>query len=117
MSAVEQVFVHTGCGSPCLEVNAREENEAVCADVVSQPFIKPVCGSKRTVPRVYHAMAGGTEPPLSVKTNLVLSPGYRLNYHNDVTGLAYILERCGREAAEAFRCFVAPAYREWCHSS
>ena len=110
MAAVDHTGV--GCASPCLQVNARELNEAVCAEFLSLPLIKPTCAdtSEVAVPRVYHAMSEGDQPPLSVRTNLLMSPGYRLNYHNDASGLAYVMEQCGREAAEAFRCFVAPAY-------
>jgi hypothetical protein len=111
-AAVAAAHAGVECASPCLEVNVRETNEAMCAQFLSLPLIKPTChGIPAVVPRVYHAMAAGDEPPLSVRTNLVMSPGYRLNYHNDVSGLAYIMEKCGRDAAEAFRCFVAPAYR------
>lgn len=98
--------------TPCHPSNIHDSIEQDCLDYLDLPFIKPTCAesSGRRVPRVYHAMAGGSDPPLSVQMNLLKSPGFRLNYHNDSTGLQYILKNCGRPVAEAFRCFVAPAY-------
>eukprot|EP00038_Savillea_parva_P009606 m.184685 g.184685 ORF g.184685 m.184685 type:complete len:472 (+) comp16193_c0_seq1:113-1528(+) len=101
--------------SPCNAVNLADVNEAACLEYLDMPFVKPECRNSsvdQRVPRVYHAMAGSDEPPPEVQKNLrEFGQGYRLNYHNDLTGLQYVLRRCGREVAEAFRCFIAPAYR------
>jgi hypothetical protein len=77
------------------------------------PLVKPVCGAGQTrvVPLTYHAIDAASTPPPAVLANVLRNPEYKLNYHNDSSAYVYVLDRCGKEVAEAFRCFLAPAYR------
>lgn len=43
--------------------------------------------------------------------NVAVNPGWQIRYKNDETARLFILQRCGKLAAEAYTCFVAPAYR------
>jgi len=63
------------------------------------------------VPPIYHAIDAASTPPPAVLANVHRNPEYKLNYHNDSSAYVYVLDRCGKEVAEAFRCFLAPAYR------
>lgn len=102
--------------SPCLQANLRDSDpdaDRQCQAFLDLPLVLPRCEDTDlpSVPAIYHAIASSESPPPTVRANLLRSDGYRLNYHNDTTGYLYIRERCGREVAEAFKCFVPPAYR------
>lgn len=106
----------TPAKSPCYRVNLVDDDpdaQRQCLNYLELPLLKPVCspGQPPVVPAIYHAIDAAAEPPPSVRANLLRNPGYRLNYHNDSSAYGYVLDRCGKEVAEAFRCFLAPAYR------
>ena len=63
------------------------------------------------VPQIYHSIAGTAAPPRAVQSVVAMNPTYRLNYHNDASGLEYVRAMCGERVARAFACFTAPANR------
>lgn len=57
-------------GNPCFKTNMRESNKDKCGDYLALPLIKPDCSAwpaKHSVPKIYHAISGGSSPPLSVR--------------------------------------------------
>ena len=90
-------------------------DEELCAEYVSQPLATPPsCPANLTqgVPRLYHAVGKGAARPPNVDMNAAVHlRGFEVRYHDDKSAAAYVSEHCGEEAGQAYRCFVAPAYR------
>ena len=63
------------------------------------------------VPLLYHAASAASTPPYVVRANAAANPRYELRYLNDSSAAAYVRRVCGETVYEAYRCFVAPAYR------
>jgi hypothetical protein len=63
------------------------------------------------VPLIYHAASASTTPPYIVRANAAANPKYELRYLNDSSAAAYVRRFCGEQVYEAYRCFMAPAYR------
>ena len=86
-----------------------------CEEMLRAPISKPPSLADCVVPRVphvYHAVSGTRSPPDSVRMNAGFHlRNFSLNYHGDASAAAYVRMNCGFEAAKAYRCFVAPAYR------
>ena len=97
----------------CLRVCVDLNDASACKAFEAQPLdsYKDCFGRRRIVPRIYHAVAGTLEPPRTVLLNSQMNPEYHLSYQNDSSAAAYVREFCGREAAQAYHCFRAPAYR------
>ena len=95
--------------------SAPRQTGKVCEQLLRKPIETPPpldnCRGKG-VPHIYHAVAKDPTPPDNVKMNHGHHlRGFALNYHGDESAAAYVRAQCGREAADAYRCFVAPAYR------
>ena len=106
-----------GMASPipidCARVSVDLRDVSACRAYEKLPLVSHVncSGRPRVVPRIYHSAAGTPEPPRAVRMNSGINPEYRVAYHNDSSAAAYVRAFCGHEAAQAYNCFAAPAYR------
>ncbi|EOD34094.1 hypothetical protein EMIHUDRAFT_252938 [Emiliania huxleyi CCMP1516] len=85
-----------------------------CAEYLNLPLSSPPnCSEGSTrVPRIYHAVGGSAERPSNVAMNAAVHlDGFVVNYHDDESAFEYVTKHCGREAGQAYRCLLAPAFR------
>ena len=85
-----------------------------CAEYLNLPLSSPPNCSERStrVPRIYHAVGGSAERPSNVAMNAAVHlDGFVVNYHDDESAFEYVTKHCGREAGQAYRCLLAPAFR------
>ena len=85
-----------------------------CAEYLNLPLSSPPNCSERStrVPRIYHAVGGSAERPSNVAMNAAVHlDGFVVNYHDDESAFEYVTQHCGREAGQAYRCLLAPAFR------
>ena len=101
--------------SPCLKVEARKSIEywELCEQYLRLPLETPRSRScpQWRVPKLYHAVGKDATPPPAVVMNAAANPDFTLRYLGDEAARTFVRSRCGEAAAEAYRCFVAPAYR------
>lgn len=67
-------------------------------------------GRRNVVPLLYHSI-GLASAPLSVVGNSAKNPRWKLNYHNDSSGLQYVKDMCGADVAMAYQCMAAGQLR------
>ena len=63
------------------------------------------------VPLIYHAVGKEVVPPRPVIMNAATNPKFVFAYRGDWDAREFVRTRCGIEAAAAYDCFVAPAYK------
>ena len=98
--------------SPCARTSYHESNEKKCAEYEKLEHIVPDCsGQAEKVPRIYHSV-GRLESQTFVQ-NMVAkaNPSYKRNHLDDRAAGLFIRRLCGEEAATAYACLAAPAYR------
>lgn len=93
----------------CQRVSHFLRNDALCYKLEQERLHTPSC-TEGFVPLRYHAI-GPRRRPRSVLMNAAANPSFALNYHDDVSGAAYVRRHCGDRVATAFGCFAAPANR------
>ena len=100
--------------SPCLKVEARKplSQWKLCEDYLALQLSVPnSTACTQLVPRIYHAVGKHEKPPTPVLMNAAANPQFKLQYLGDRAALEFVTQHCGAEAAEAYRCFIAPAFR------
>ena len=100
--------------SPCLKVEATKplSQWQLCEDYLALHVALPNSSAcTQLVPRLYHAVGKHEKPPTPVLMNAAANPQFKLQYLGDRAALEFVTQHCGEDAAEAYRCFIAPAYR------
>ena len=96
----------------CLRTHVGLGTSKLCDEFERMPLNSTTCASNsRVVPRVFHAIDKSPVPPVSVANIARENVHYRVNYHDDVSGLSYVRRMCGTLAANAYQCLGAPANR------
>ena len=63
-------------------------------------------------PGSFEDVGGSAERPSNVAMNAAVHlDGFVVNYHDDESAFEYVTKHCGREAGQAYRCLLAPAFR------
>ena len=96
--------------SPCVKVEVGKplRDWSQCKRYLSLPLNEPRQCKQWSIPSVIHAMGPSSLPPLMVAA---VNPKFRLHHLNDEKTRDYVLNHCGKRAAQAYDCFVAPAFK------
>ena len=94
----------------CQRVAMWSNDDELCWQVEQGELSRPERDCHDPIPRIYHAI-GPPEQPYVVVVNSLANPEYRLQYHDDISGVQFVRDHCGQRAADAFECFAAPANR------
>lgn len=102
-----------GVKGACARTVGHWHDAQACYRYETSVLRHPPCPSTDAprVPLIYHAASAATKPPYVVRANAAANPRYELRYLNDSSAAAYVRRACGETVYEAYRCFVAPAYR------
>ena len=97
--------------SRCMRANARDGDAERCGAFLQLQIANTSACSQPLVPPIYHAAGRDAHPPAAVRANAAANPHFTLNYRNDSSALEYVRARCGADAAAAYACLEAGAYR------
>jgi hypothetical protein len=99
--------------NPCSRTfyEAKRAEIGLCAFYDEQDLFVPNCsGRERIVPRIIHSVGRNKDTQISLLVSRA-NPSYTTNQHDDKSAAEFILEKCGRDAMEAYACFIAPSFR------
>lgn len=83
-----------------------------CHAYVNIPLLRPSCLSKpRVIPHIIHTITGSKIPPATAVAAAQQNKDYALRHSDDEEGYLFIKSRCSLDAAAAYRCLKAPAFR------
>ena len=99
--------------SPCLKVEVGKPlaQWQACMSYIDLPIDKPRQCDRWAVPAVIHSMGRDDTPGRETQMIAAVNPRFRLHHMGDRTARAYVFKFCGSEAARAYDCFIAPAFR------
>lgn len=106
-------YKETSLESACsrVMVGVDDANAHLCSVYEKLVLIQPNCSARETVvPRILHTV-GNRDSHYIESSVAAANPSFKRKRQNDLSAATFILEKCGTEAAEAYRCLAPPSYR------
>lgn len=102
--------------SPCHRVDVGMPNSpewrARCQMYLNEAYLQKDCANQpEIVPRIYHSVSHYSDQTYHQLATSAQNPSFIRNHLSDEEAAQFILENCGEEAYQAYRCFAPPAYR------
>ncbi|CAB9504889.1 O-glucosyltransferase LpsA [Seminavis robusta] len=102
--------------NPCYMVHAEFGDDLdyrrLCHDYLSLEYIQPNCtGLPDVVPKIVHSVGKDQDLNYLQFATGGANPTFVLQHQGDDSALEYIQRHCGTDAARAYSCMLAPAYR------
>jgi mannosyltransferase OCH1-like enzyme len=107
------VYSNKSSKNPCSRTlyEAKQSQVVLCEKYEQQSLIVPNCsGRERIVPRILHSVGKYEESHIQLIVSSA-NPSYKSNRHNDQSAAEFVLQNCGKEAWQAYRCLIAPSFR------
>lgn len=102
--------------NPCDQVDAHIRGDLglrkVCAEYLALPYIKPDCSDQEDiVPKIYYSVGRDATEGYQQLATSAMNPEFVRHHFADLEAMDFVREKCGSDAAEAYACLVAPAFR------
>jgi hypothetical protein len=102
--------------NPCDQVDAHIRGDPgerkVCAEYLALPYIKPDCSDQEDiVPKIYYSVGRDATEGYQQLATSAMNPEFVRHHFADLEAMDFVREKCGSDAAEAYACLVAPAFR------
>ena len=107
--AYSSISLRSACSRTVVGVN--EENAHLCNQFENLQLLVPDCSRRESiVPRILHSV--GHQKSHYIETSVAASnPTFKRKRHDDKSALAFILDNCGEQVAQAYACLRPPSYR------
>ncbi len=102
--------------SPCLRVDVGMPNSPEwrvrCDVFLNEEYVQKDCTDQpEIVPRIYHSVSHHSDQTYHQLATTAQNPSFVRNHLSDEEAADFVLENCGVEAYQAYKCFAPPAYR------